>query len=333
MQYYNTDYDCIDKNYRFIHAAKHGNVKLVQLLLEDPHVNPGADNNIAIIEAAGNGHTEIVQLLLEDGRADPGWSSNQALELAAKWNHIEVVKLLLADTRVNQDSASLNSIFTCVISIGLIDMTKLFLASGIIRQDTKEGALTYLLECIHDDVRCRNVEIVSAVLEGSEISSGWCRHLGNCVNMVRVMIEKSKPSDDLLTRSLTHSAYCDDFESIELLIEDGRADVNTHGDMAFRRAITLGKKTIVRKLFAHPKFQPNMNIGGMIANIQHADSVEVLLECLKLRFTIAIYSEYKILFSRHTRKLCKQHLWKYYSVIIIFLSENLTTDLIHLFME
>ena len=49
---------------------------------------------------AENGHLDVVELLLNDPRVDPSAQNNKALRRAKKNNYQEVVELLLKDPRV-----------------------------------------------------------------------------------------------------------------------------------------------------------------------------------------------------------------------------------------
>ena len=51
-------------------ALRYRNVEAVRLLLNDPRVDPSADDNYAIRCASENGHVEVVKLLLNDPRVD-----------------------------------------------------------------------------------------------------------------------------------------------------------------------------------------------------------------------------------------------------------------------
>ena len=48
-------------------------------LLNDPRVDPSADNNDAICCASDNGQVEVVKLLLNDPRIDPSDDNNRAI--------------------------------------------------------------------------------------------------------------------------------------------------------------------------------------------------------------------------------------------------------------
>lgn len=71
--------------------------ELIEILLQDPRIDPSADNNIAIRIASASGYSKLVKLLLADGRIDPSANESEAFRNAVLHGHTEVVKLLLAD--------------------------------------------------------------------------------------------------------------------------------------------------------------------------------------------------------------------------------------------
>jgi hypothetical protein len=91
----------IDMVELFRTAVFTGNVELVDLLLQDPRVDPSADNNWAIRFASNNGHLSIVDRLLQDPRVDPSANDNAAIQFASYNGHLIVVDRLLQDPRVD----------------------------------------------------------------------------------------------------------------------------------------------------------------------------------------------------------------------------------------
>jgi hypothetical protein len=73
---------------------------VVNRLLQDPRVDPSAQDNAAILEASGNGLIDVVNRLLQDLRVDPSAQDNQAIRWAFHNGRIDVVSRLLADDRV-----------------------------------------------------------------------------------------------------------------------------------------------------------------------------------------------------------------------------------------
>jgi len=62
--------DHVDEAFSF--SCKEGNADLVNWFLEKKKVNPAALNNLAIRLAVEKGHAAIVEILLKDPRVDPG---------------------------------------------------------------------------------------------------------------------------------------------------------------------------------------------------------------------------------------------------------------------
>src|SRR3990172_2641629 len=57
-------------NYAIRCTAQNGNVKIVEILLQDPRVDPSDFDNEAITVAAQNGHVKVVKLLHQDPRVE-----------------------------------------------------------------------------------------------------------------------------------------------------------------------------------------------------------------------------------------------------------------------
>jgi hypothetical protein len=85
----------------FWEACLRGKVDLVRELIEDPRVDPAAEDNWAISDAAYRGHARIVQMLLADARVDPSVRRNEPLCRAAREGHADVTRLLLSHHKVD----------------------------------------------------------------------------------------------------------------------------------------------------------------------------------------------------------------------------------------
>ena len=140
----------------FIKAIQSESAGIVELLLNDPRVDPGANNNSAIRWAAEHGHLKVVELLLADERVDPSASNNYAIRWAVKYGHLEVVKLLLSDERVDP-SAENNSALEAAVRENHIKIVKILLrdprvgiTSNVIKQSVR---LLYTAKLLLDDPR------------------------------------------------------------------------------------------------------------------------------------------------------------------------------------
>jgi ankyrin repeat protein len=114
-------------------ASKNGHVEVVKLLLNDPRVDPSAENNYAIRLASENGHVEAVKLLLNDPRVDPSAENNDAIRWASKNGHAEVVKLLLNDPRIDPSDDN-NDAIRCASWNGHSEVVKLLLNDSRVDQ-------------------------------------------------------------------------------------------------------------------------------------------------------------------------------------------------------
>ena len=82
-------------------ASEQGHDKIVEILLNDPRINPSAHYNYAIRHASNNGHDKVVEMLSRDSRVDPSANCDYAIQSASKNGHDKVVEILLKDSRVD----------------------------------------------------------------------------------------------------------------------------------------------------------------------------------------------------------------------------------------
>ena len=75
-------------------AFTHGWLNVVNILLDDRRVNPGAWESISLLKACENGHTEIVKRLLESGKVNPHAEGDYAMRIALQKGYTKIVKLL-----------------------------------------------------------------------------------------------------------------------------------------------------------------------------------------------------------------------------------------------
>lgn len=87
------------KNYAIGHACGNGTLSLVNLMLQDPRVDPSADANVSIRDAAYYGHLSVVRKLMADPRVDINSMGGMALTGACMTGHTDIVRLLLSDPR------------------------------------------------------------------------------------------------------------------------------------------------------------------------------------------------------------------------------------------
>jgi hypothetical protein len=168
--------DPADRNTALIHAAFHGHMEIMNLLINKGAdvnwKNPKDENRTPLMAAAENGKPEITRLLLEKG-ADVNaslTSGSTALQFASMRGHVEVMKLLLgsgADINAADDSG-----MTALIKAALFDRTeavRILLDKGVdVNSEYKKAGLTALSVAA---MRC-NANTVKLLLErGADISN------------------------------------------------------------------------------------------------------------------------------------------------------------------
>ena len=88
-------------DYPLCQASTYGHLTVVNLLLQDPRVNPNQYGGDALIAAAKNGHLNVINRLLQDSRIDPAYMDSMALVWASENNHLAVVDRLLQDPHID----------------------------------------------------------------------------------------------------------------------------------------------------------------------------------------------------------------------------------------
>ena len=119
-------------------AIENGDADTVRLLLNDPLVDPAANNNYAIQTASVSGYKEVMRLLLDDPRVDPSADDNVAIKLASKGGNADVMRLLLADPRVDPSKTIVNTsrsgyleVIRVVLADGRIDLSGLIAMASL----------------------------------------------------------------------------------------------------------------------------------------------------------------------------------------------------------
>jgi hypothetical protein len=83
------------------YASTVGYLSVVERLLQDPRVDPSASGNWPILQASQNGHLAVVDRLLQKSCVDPSVCNNYAIRHASGYGHLAVVDRLLQDSRVD----------------------------------------------------------------------------------------------------------------------------------------------------------------------------------------------------------------------------------------
>ncbi len=159
-----------NKKNDFLESIVSNDIKKVGCFLNDPDIDPAAENNQALRCAAEEGHSQIVRLLLTDPRVHPmqeienPYDNDDVVDplvLASQYGNIDVVKVLLADVRVNPAEYN-NQALQNTIICGFAEIVELLLKDP--RVDPTKGDLLYLAVLEGD------AKIVKILLADSRIS-------------------------------------------------------------------------------------------------------------------------------------------------------------------
>lgn len=120
--------DPADDNNRAIFAAVQlGQVDCFRLLLKDKRVDPTVHDSYLIEECVRKGNADCLRLILEDKQADPASRSSMAIQIAAQKPSAACLKLLLEDGRANP-TFGFNAAFGMAAGNGYEEHIRLLLA-------------------------------------------------------------------------------------------------------------------------------------------------------------------------------------------------------------
>ena len=143
-------------------AALNGHNEVVKLLLQDPRVDPSADNNYAIRFASGICHVDVIKLLLQDPRVDPRAYNNYAIRYASAAGKVEIVKLLLQDKRIDPSNDD-NYLIRLASLRRRVEVVKLLL------QDNRVDPAANDNEAVRSASECGYVEVVKLLLQDRRV--------------------------------------------------------------------------------------------------------------------------------------------------------------------
>lgn len=188
------------ENKKFQEACENGDLKTVQAILK---TNVSKEEvSYALAYACGAGQFEVANLLIKDKRADPTFEDHDALFAAIESNNADVLKLVLGDKRVDptydDDRAILEASY-----MGNTKAVKLLL-------NTKANPNACARNDGHNPL-CKAA-------------------LGNHMGVIKLLLsdERVDPAADdsiVLRVALKHGSY----NVVDVLLEDGRVDVETSG--------------------------------------------------------------------------------------------------------
>lgn len=231
-------------------AAQLGHTLVVQLLLAEPSIDPGASNNGAIAVAAEFGHDGVVTLLLKDPRVDPSVDNNFPLRMACTKGHLAVVQRLLNDPRVDP-TASLSDALRLACLKNHLDIAAALIEDG--RVDPSADACKALWAACSEG----HLDLVELLLKDRRVDP-------SVMNNHPFLLACRNDRDDVVRR----------------LLRDPRVDPSLNTNMALEVSAQFGMTRSVAALLADPRVDPGSNDNFSIkkaAENGHVDTVRCLL--------------------------------------------------------
>jgi len=195
-----------------------GDVGLVEQLLTDAAVDPGANNGRALATACRNGHNAIVARLLRDSRVDP--TGSHAIRDAIYGNQEETLRLLLADDRSIPNT---DDLYVACHS-GNLPIVEMLLADGRAQPD-------------YDTFQAALGADKRAVFERLMQTAAW----------------ESIPKEQLLFAA---AGWGGDADTVKFLVECVGVDATAGDNKAIRVAVAKGEDETVAYLLARPGVDP-----------------------------------------------------------------------------
>ncbi|PRP77640.1 ankyrin repeat domain-containing protein 44 [Planoprotostelium fungivorum] len=280
-----------DDNFCIKYAAAYGHIDVVRILLEDPRVDPSAENGLPLERAMVSQDTRLVMLFLK--YIQPDWSEQQANRImwcAAASGHTDMIRYLLDNTKVNPAASDNQALKFCVAN-GHVEATKLLLSDP--RVDPSDGNFVpkyvassgspELLELIIRDERVDPTQDESAVLTVAIVKEQ--------TENVRVLLKDGRV-DPSFHQNWAIRAVCSSvtapLELVDLLLKDPRVDPSAVGNEALLQASLAGNESIVNRLLQDERVRRGGKLGDAILSAAIGGHQKVIESLMPYAETVAI---------------------------------------------
>lgn len=208
------------------HASTYGHTKVVELLLKHPKVDPTVCQNAATNDAASNGHTEVVEILLKDPRIDPTALGNEAIQFASWYGHRKVVEFLLRHPQVDPTAGHNCALLSAIMT----DHTEVV---EILLKDPRVDPTLYGNEAIGLASEYGDLKIIEILLK-------------------QPLVDPSAQDNE----SIRKASRFGRFKVVEMLLKDPRVDPSARDNEAIRTAAGARHFTVVELLLKDPRVDP-----------------------------------------------------------------------------
>jgi hypothetical protein len=229
----------------------------VELLLNDPRIDPTTYEQSALLDAATNGHVDIVRHLLKDPRVDPTIDNNQVLISASEQGHADIVSLLLTIPSVNPNARDDRAFHLAVENAHTRVVERLL---PRVDMNSKYHSLMYSIQRITFNTTHR--DIIGLFLSDHRVSpldSEIVKHqIITDVGLLRFCLknENFDPTcqDNVLLRKIVQCDWLPVKERLEVLkelLKDPRVDPSFQDKFLLRWTLNSGRKEILQALRDH----------------------------------------------------------------------------------
>jgi len=147
---------------QFYMACENGTAEEIQRFLQDPRVDPAAENQAALFTAVRVGNIDVVRVLLLDPRVDPSLFTQYVLRWACQKGHVDIVHILLRNPRVDPTVHEQEPIRNACY-VGNTDLVRLLL------QDPRVDPSVMDQEALRVACRDNRVEVVLLLLQDPRV--------------------------------------------------------------------------------------------------------------------------------------------------------------------
>jgi len=229
-------------------------LKIFNLILKDPRLDPGANKNQLIRWAASNGHGALVKELLKDPRVDPSDVNNAALTGAEIYEHDNIITMLLKDQRViNKFTPEMKREYN-INEQGI---------GGILKPKSQDEIRKAALEIQNPDELLKTTvekigdpELVRIAIERGADPNKVAGDSGlKNPEIIKMLV--TNPQTKISPNSLVYKALKFGLEKeIIKLIKDKKLDPGQKNSMVFVWAVGFGREKLVEVLLKDERVQP-----------------------------------------------------------------------------
>ena len=321
---------------------------LADIMPKNDQLNAGkiVDRTALLIASAAQGKTQVVELLLSMQPTND--AINIAMAQAVTFNRLDVMKQLLISGATADEAA-----FTCAITHGRHDLVELILqyvdptindnfaintaANGneeMMRVLLRDRRITQCNRAFEIASVSGHAKIVRMLMDyGVDPAMGgnYAIKVAATYGHTDVVVELLKDPRVDCMQAFSNACVYRHTDVVAELLKDPRVDPAVNNNYAIKSAASTGNKIIVELLLLDARTSAHIEALKYASHGDKLEVVELLLNRLGHRVSISDYVYEYINYSPEVSNLWKQHIVKYRWIMVQFLREHLSIDLLDQF--